>query len=135
MTPIVFWASCRPCPRAMAEALKVCAIRNPRLTRAGLARRNPHRMVVISVYASRNPTSGDTTIGTTTFSRMPAHCTTPTDARVAPTSPPIRAYDDDDGRPNHQVMRFQVIAPIRAASTTTRLESLSGSSTMPAPIV
>src|SRR5438445_11795761 len=32
--------------------------------------------------------------------------------------PPISACDDDDGRLNHQVSRFHVIAPTRPASTT-----------------
>ncbi len=40
---------------------------------------------------------------------------------AAPARPPSRAWDDDDGRPNHQVIRFQVIAPSSAAQTTVGL--------------
>jgi len=54
---------------------------------------------------------------------------------AAPHRPPIRACDDDDGRPSHQVIRFQVIAPISALSIT----GIDGSTTpvlmMPVAIV
>src|SRR3954464_5704065 len=51
--------------------------------------------------------------------------------------PPMRACDDDDGRPKYQVTRFHVIAPNSAANTTTMPElllSCSGSR-MPLPTV
>ncbi len=34
----------------------------------------------------------------------------------------MRAWEEDEGRPKYQVMRFQVIAPTRPAITTTRPE-------------
>ena len=37
---------------------------------------------------------------------------------AAPTRPPTRACPDDDGRPRHQVMAFQAVAPARPAPTT-----------------
>ena len=92
-------------------------------------------IAVMSKNASVKPTSGETIMGITTFSRMPAHFTVPAAASVAPTNPPIRACDEDDGRPNHQVVRFQTMAPSKAARTTTRLDSVSGSSTIPDPTV
>ena len=49
--------------------------------------------------------------------------------KAAPTSPPIRACEDDDGSPNHQVARFQAIAPIRPANTIAGV--ISSASTMP----
>ena len=63
------------------------------------------------------PAIGETTIGMTTLSRTPAHFTVAPAASAAPTSPPISACEDDDGRPYHQVSRFQPIAPISAAPT------------------
>lgn len=45
---------------------------------------------------SSNPTSGETTIGTTTFSSTPPHCTEWTAASAAL----ISAWDDE-GSPNH----------------------------------
>ena len=69
-----------------------------------------------------NPTIGDRTIGMTTFSKTPAHLHGRRRARAAPTRPPISACEDDDGMPKYQVMRFQLIAPISAANTTTRPE-------------
>src|SRR5207244_1759918 len=50
-----------------------------------------------------------------------------------PTRPPISACEELEGSPNHQVRRFQVIAPISAASTVcvvARPESM-----MPLPTV
>src|SRR5947208_12208743 len=54
---------------------------------------------------------------------------------AAPTRPPIRAWDDDDGIPKYQVIRFQPIAPISAASTTPRPDRPVGGSMMPLPTV
>src|SRR5512145_3493953 len=52
---------------------------------------------------------------------------------AAPPSPPIRACDDDEGIPPHQVMRFQVIAPTSAPSITD--ESTIAGLTIPLAIV
>ena len=46
-------------------------------------------------------------------------CSAPAASTVAPISPPTSAWEDEDGRPRHQVSRFQAIAPISPASTTT----------------
>ena len=71
----------------------------------------------------------------TTFSRMPAHFTGAPAARAAPPRPPMRACDEDDGRPNHQVSRFHPVAPISAAAQMTRPSLPCGASMMPLPIV
>ncbi len=39
---------------------------------------------------------------------------------VAPITPPIRAWLELEGIVSHQVMRFHIIAPIRAASTSSK---------------
>lgn len=36
-----------------------------------------------------------------------------------PTSPPIKAWDELEGMPKYQVIKFQVMAPISAAMTTS----------------
>ena len=95
MTPIVFWASCRPCPSAIAAADSDCASRKPRVVLPGLLRRKIHRIAVISRNAPRNPIAGDSTIGMTTLSTMPDHSTTLVEARPAPTRPPISACEDE----------------------------------------
>ena len=41
----------------------------------------------------------------------------PAGATDEPTTPPISACEELDGSPNHQVIRFQAIAPIRPAKT------------------
>src|SRR4030095_16548322 len=48
----------------------------------------------------------------------------PAAAMVAPTTPPISAWDELDGIPQYQVMRFQVIPPHSPANTTVRFTSL-----------
>ena len=119
MTPIVFWASCRPWPRASAAAETVCIIRNPRITLCGLRRRKIHMIDSITRNAAQKPNSGERTIGMRTFSTILAQSTAAPPPIAAPTRPPMRACEEDDGRPNHQVMRFQVIAPSRPAITMT----------------
>ena len=49
---------------------------------------------------------------------LPTSAWTPPLATAAPTRPPISACDDDDGRPHHQVITFQTIAPISAPKMT-----------------
>src|SRR5688572_19748083 len=128
MTPIVFCASCSPWPSAIADAETVCAIRKPRCVGPGLDLRNAQRIPTISRKASTPPTTGDKNIGMTTLSTTLAHCTVTPPARPAPTSPPLRACEDDEGSPKYQVVRFQVIAPTSAASTTTSACSPDGGS-------
>ncbi len=113
-TPAVFDASCIPCPNAIAAADTVCAYRNPRAVGPGLAERNSHRMTAITTKPPTIPTTGDRSIGTTTLSRMLSHFTVAPPASAAPPSPPMRACDDDEGRPRHQVSMFQAVAPTRA---------------------
>src|SRR2546421_7551088 len=52
------------------------------------------------------------------LSRMPFQYTVlPGTSSVAPTSPPNRACDEDDGMPKYHVIRFHTIAPTRPAKT------------------
>src|SRR5688572_11183345 len=44
---------------------------------------------------------------------------------AAPAKPPISACDEDDGRPHHQVSRFQTMAPIKVAAITLWLTDSS----------
>src|SRR5260221_89254 len=48
----------------------------------------------------------------------------PACSNVAPQSPPIRAWEEEEGRPHHQVMRFQAMAPIRLARMTQALMAM-----------
>src|SRR4051794_2360911 len=107
-----------------------CPYLNPRLTCDGLRRRKIHSSANITMKASTNPTSGDSTIGMTTFFTMTCHFTVALDARAAPTRPPMSACEDDDGKPKYHVMRFHTIAPTTAANTTTRPSLVRGASMM-----
>src|SRR5262245_42753954 len=111
MMPIVFWASFRPWPSAMAAPDPIWSTRKPRLSGPGRARRNAHRIAIMPIAASRNPITGLVRPGTTTFSQNPDHLTAeePAAARVAPTRPPIRLCEDEEGRPRYQVKRFQAM--------------------------
>ena len=66
---------------------------------------------------------------------MPSILSAPVPAAtiVAPSRPPISACELELGRPWYQVIRFQVIAPSRAAATTACV--VVASSTRPLPIV
>src|SRR5512143_3510285 len=50
-------------------------------------------------------------------------------------SPPMRACDEDDGRPRYQVNRFQKMAPIRAARVRAWHPLTISAWTMPFPMV
>src|SRR5437868_1372080 len=81
----------------------------------------------MSTKPSSNPRAGDAIMGTTTFHNnpLPFHQASWfgidqiitfqllfAPAKAAPHKPPIIAWLELDGRPNHQVMRFQIMAPI-----------------------
>src|SRR5918992_6399850 len=76
-------------------------------------------MTRIDMPPTRNASSGATSAGTTTLSTMPEPNTAsaPSATNAEPTTPPISACDDDDGRPKYHVSRFQKIAPTRPAKT------------------
>src|SRR5437764_15403412 len=63
---------------------------------------------------------GATTAGISTLLRTPSPITAsgPAAANAAPTTPPIRAWEELDGSPARQVTRFQTIAPISPPNTT-----------------
>ena len=135
ITPIVFCASWVPWPKDISAAEPICARRKCRFARPGCAWRKPHNSATIARYASPKPTSGESTIGTTTLSITPDHCTVCDAAIAAPISPPISACEDDEGSPKYQVTRFQAIAPSSAENTTTSPSVPVGVSMIPAPTV
>src|SRR5215217_2602312 len=78
---------------------------------------------------------GATRAGTITFSMIPSPriALVPSAANVAPTMPPIRACEDDDGSPKYHVSRFQKMAPTRPAKTMGSV--MNSASTIPLAIV
>src|SRR5215204_3553039 len=80
------------------------------------------------------PTNGEITMNCAILIR-PGTSTDcgPAPTTAAPTKPPIKAWEDDVGRPSHQVIRFHTIAPATPASRmcgVTAFESIT-----PLPIV
>src|SRR5205809_1031362 len=67
--------------------------------------------------AAPNAIAGAASAGITTLCASPCQSTpfSPDCTSAAPTKPPISACDELEGKPNHQVSRFQAIAPSNAA--------------------
>src|SRR5215218_7209887 len=122
MTPMVFWASLPPWPRLNAAADSSCSRRNRPSTRAGVDRWKIHRLASMSTNPRAMPNSGDSGMNKMVFSRLLASSTPkPALATPAPAKPPMRACEDEVGRPSHQVRRFQAMAPASPAKTTASL--------------
>ena len=134
MMPMVFCASLPPCPSEYSDAETNCRIRKARSTANGVERTDAQDTIATSTSASRNPTSGDSTIASNVFdSPLQTAAESPALAMPPPTSPPISACELEDGMPNPQVIRFQTIAPINAAKITCA--SMTLGSMMPVPMV
>ena len=85
-----------------------------------------------------SPSNGELSNGTRTLNAKLPHCTesSPAAATAEPMSPPISAWLLELGMARAQVMRFQAIAPTRAAvRTVAPLPRTVLSWTMPDPIV
>src|SRR6266540_366067 len=122
MIPMVFWASLPPCPRLNAAAETSCRRRKTPSTRRGAEPWNSQVAATISRNAKTRPNSGDSTMNRMVLRRLSAASTArPALATPAPAKPPMRACDDEVGSPNHQVRRFQAMAPARPAKTTASL--------------
>ena len=109
-------------------------MRKARSTANGVERTDSQDTIATSTSASRNPTSGDSTIASSVFDRpVQTAAEIPAFAMPAPTSPPISACELDEGIPSAQVIRFQTMAPTSAAKITVASTTLG--SMMPVPIV
>ena len=103
----------------------------------------------ISSSPTANPSKGLVIIGTTTFQSTPAlwyqgsaGCDQMTAlqrpslaAMAAPASPPTRAWEEEEGRPTYQVVRFQTIPPARAHTITWEVTSTTAWSIRPEAMV
>src|SRR5512135_210130 len=84
--------------------------------------------------ARTRPSSGDRMIAAEVWiSPFAMIASQPALASAAPTRPPTRACDEDEGMPNHQVMMFQEMAPHSAPKTTAL--SMADDATIPEPTV
>ena len=134
MMPMVFCASLPPCPSEYSEAETNCRMRNARSTANGVERTDAQDTIATRTSASRNPTSGDSTMASSVFDNpLQTAAEIPALASPPPTNPPISAWELLDGIPNPQVIRFQTIAPTSAAKITCA--SITLGSMMPMPIV
>src|SRR5690625_3272531 len=138
--PMVFCASFMPCDRPMAAADSNCDLPKTALTKgvrprrlANPLRREHHNRNAYSAHinskAITKPSNGEITIGIITLGTTPLAChqCSPAEthqiteskllalaANAAPTRPPTSAWLELDGKPCHQVIRFQMQAPSKA---------------------
>src|SRR4051812_26944216 len=134
MMPMVFCASLPPWPSEYSEAETNCRMRKARSTANGVERTEAQDTIATSTSASRNPTSGDSTIASNALVRpLQTAAANPALAMPAPTSPPISACELLDGIPSPQVIRFQTMAPTSAPKITWA--SMMLGSMMPVPMV
>src|SRR5579872_5198308 len=89
------------------------------MRRGGLLRRI-QKTAVIKMKARTRPMMGATTIKIRVLYQPAVMMTLNVPVRItaAPAMPPIRAWEEEVGRPHHQVRRSQTMAPSRPAITT-----------------
>src|SRR6266852_2868848 len=134
MMPMVFCASLPPWPSEYSDAEANCRIRKARSTAKGVERTDAHDTIATSTSASKNPASGDNTIASSVFDRpLQTAAEIPALAIPPPTNPPIKACELLEGIPSPHVIRFQTMAPIKAAKITCA--SMMLGSTIPVPMV
>src|SRR6476661_3459912 len=75
---------------------------------------------------------GATTAGIRTLPTRPSAITAsvPAAATAEPTTPPIRACEELDGRPKYQVIRFQEMPPISPAKTTVGVTTAASTTSL-----
>src|SRR4051794_8310635 len=76
--------------------------------------------MLMAITPTTKATTGAITAGISTLPMRPSLSTAsaPAAANADPTTPPINACDELEGRPRYQVTRFQKIAPTNPAKTT-----------------
>src|SRR3954470_24125937 len=83
MMPMVFCASLPPWPSEYSDAETNCRMRNARSTANGVERTEAQETMTTSTSASRNPTSGDSTMATNVFDN-PLHTAADSPALAIP---------------------------------------------------
>ena len=132
--PMVFWASLPPWPKEYAAADTNCPLRKKWSTLYGLKERHKLNTSTPISILNKSPSRGDKKINSTVFNIPPiTSALKPPFTKPAPISPPISAWEELDGNPHHQVIKFHPQAPNSAAKT--KLASTRWMSTMPLPMV
>src|SRR3954454_12886668 len=86
----------------------------------------------IAIPATKKARIGAITAGISTLPTSPSANTAsrPAAATAEPTTPPISACEELDGRPKYQVIRFQEIAPISPAKTTVGVTTAASTTSL-----
>ena len=117
ITPIVFCASFVPCASATSELESTWLSRKPVAVLSARRERVSRSATRVATIAAAPQTNGATSPGAATFEPRPPHRTPelPSATSTEPSTPPTRAWEDDDGIDLYQVITFQMIAPTRPA--------------------
>src|SRR5579863_9981481 len=96
-----------------------CTWRKTLSTHKGFAFKNVQDTNRISSRARMKPVNGDSTMAAAVLLRPDQTITfQPPLHSPAPTNPPIKAWDEEEGMPASQVTTFHTIAPISAPKIT-----------------
>src|SRR5919202_1916687 len=135
MTPMVFCASLAPWLNETKAAERTCAPRKVRLSGPGAQARRSQYRASITRKPITSPARGESRPGSTTLWMMPWPWTKagPWATSMAPIKPPMRACEEELGKPRRHVIRFHAMAPTRAAPT--RVSVTLSVCTMPLPTV
>src|SRR6478735_2259940 len=108
---MVFCASLPPWPSEKSAAETNCSLRKVASANAGVAFTKDQETISTRSSARPKPSAGETTMPATVLP-TPDQITglNPALAMPAPSRPPIRACEDDDGIPTSQVKMFQEMA-------------------------
>src|SRR6476619_4805138 len=89
-------------------------------------------MMLIATTPTTKATTGAITAGISTLPSTPSPMTAsdPAATKAEPTTPPIRACEELEGRPKYQVARFQAIAPTSPAKTTVGVITLASTTSL-----
>src|SRR3984885_12538534 len=125
ITPMVFCASLVPCASETRQADPICPILKPCPRAAWVSERVIRYSDQVPMAATRPAMTGESTAGMTTLDARPCQSTAlpPAAAIVEPITPPMSAWEELDGIPNSQVIRFQMMPPASPAATTASVTS------------
>ena len=140
MMPTVFWESLEPCEKPIRPAETSCSLPKTLLTMLGRTERRTMSIVrsIMKITPSVNPTKGEMIIGLMSFGQRPTVLPAESVAdqmrlfqfrwvrpRTPPQRPPMSAWEELEGMPNHQVMRFQTMPPIRPQAMASCMPSMA----------
>ena len=123
MMPIVFWASFMPWPNENAAAETSWTFRKSAIEGLGSRVRKIQAAARKRMKPRTIPRSGERTMKTSVFTRpFGTSEAGPAFASAAPAKPPMRACEEEDGRPHHHVSEVPDDGPDEAGEDQDRID-------------